>query len=58
MMIIEAILATVVALAGLCLSLWVLLTLITDAIRAYNLLRYGDPWGNLPEWLAAIIDLF
>ena len=26
------------------------------AIRAYNIHKYGNDWGKLPDWLYAIVD--
>lgn len=26
------------------------------AVRAYNVHKYGNDWGKLPDWLYAIVD--
>ena len=46
----------VLVIIGSLVSAAELFCLICCAVRAYNVHKYGNDWGKLPDWLYAIVD--
>ena len=50
------IILNILVILALILGLFMVLSIVSGIVMAINIRKYGTWWGNLPNWLANLMD--